>query len=76
MVWGLLSGSLSNRLLEIIPAHQRPAHLALYNLALNLATLSGTMLGPYMAGWVGLREALLIVAGLRLVSGLALARWG
>ena len=76
VVWGLLSGSLSNRLLEIIPAHQRPAHLALYNLALNLATLSGTMLGPYMAGWVGLREALLIVAGLRLVSGLALARWG
>ncbi len=76
VVWGLLSGSLSNRLLEIIPAEQRPIHLALYNLALNLATLIGTMLGAYLADWVGLREALLVVAALRLISGFALARWG
>jgi MFS family permease len=76
VVWGLLSGSLSNRLLEIIPAEQRPNHLALYNLALNLATLIGTMLGAYLTNWVGLREALLIVTAMRLISGVALARWG
>ena len=76
VVWGLLSGSLSNRLLEIIPADCRPNHLALYNLALNLATLAGTMLGAYLADWVGLREGLLIVAGLRVISSVALARWG
>ena len=76
VVWGLLSGSLSNRLLEIIPADQRPIHLALYNIALNLATLVGTMLGAYLGDWVGLREALLIVAAMRLISGVALARWG
>jgi DHA1 family multidrug resistance protein-like MFS transporter len=76
VVWGLLSGSLSNRLLEIIPTDSRPAHLAFYNLALNLATLTGTMLGPFLTYWVGLREALIIVAVLRVMSGLALVRWG
>lgn len=76
VVWAILSGSLGNRLLEQTPADNRPAHLALYNLALNVAILSGTMLGPFLANWTGLREALLVVAALRVGSGLALARWG
>jgi MFS family permease len=74
--WAILSGALSNRLLELIPDDDRPAHLALYNLALNIAVLSGTMLGPLMGELIGLRAALLIMFGLRLISGLALARWG
>ncbi len=76
VVWAILSGSLGNRLLEQTPADNLPAHLALYNLVLNIAILSGTMLGPFLAGWTGLREALLIVFALRVGSGLALARWG
>lgn len=74
--WAILSGALVNRLLEFIPTDQRASHLALYNMALNLATLGGMMLGPALAGLFGLREALLIIAGLRIISGLALARWG
>jgi MFS family permease len=75
-VWAILTGSLTNRLLELIPDHDRPAHLAVYNLFLNVATLSGTMLGPVLANIFGLREALLVVVILRAFSGLALARWG
>lgn len=74
--WAILSGALTNRLLEFIPAERRSSHLALYNMSLNLATLGGTMLGPVLAEMTGLREALLIIAGLRILSGVALSRWG
>jgi predicted MFS family arabinose efflux permease len=40
--------------------------MALHNMALNLGVLAGSLLGPVVAGWVGLREALLLAAGLRL----------
>ncbi|MDX1524119.1 MAG: MFS transporter, partial [Anaerolineae bacterium] len=76
VVWAILSGALVNRLLEHCPEDDRPAHLAIYHLALNIAALLGTMLGPLLAEITGLREALLIVFVLRLGSGLALARWG
>ncbi|MCL4299294.1 MAG: MFS transporter [Anaerolineae bacterium] len=76
IVWAILSGALVNRLLEVTPEDKRPSHLALYNLALNVATLSSTMLGPLLADVVGLREALFIIAALRIGSGLAMARWG
>jgi MFS family permease len=76
IVWAILSGALVNRLLELTPDDKRPSHLALYNLALNVATLSSTMLGPFLAEGVGLREALLIIAALRVGSGMAMARWG
>lgn len=75
-IWAILSGALVNRLLEVTPEDKRPSHLALYNLALNVATLSSTMLGPLLADSVGLREALFIIAALRVGSGLAMARWG
>ncbi|MBN1993122.1 MAG: MFS transporter [Anaerolineae bacterium] len=75
-VWAILSGALYNRLLEIIPEDNRPAHLAVYNLALNVATLLGTMAAPFLADFIGLREMLFVVTILRLGSGLALARWG
>ena len=76
VTWAILSGSLYNRLLEVVPDNNRPAHLAIYNLILNVAMLSGTMLGPLMADVVGLREILYVAAALRIISGLALARWG
>ncbi len=75
-VWAILSGALVNRLLEVTPADQRPSHLAFYNLALNVATLVGTMLGPLLADVTGLRETLFLIAILRVGSGLAMARWG
>jgi hypothetical protein len=48
----------------------------LYNLSLNVATLSGTMLGPLLADISGLREAMFIIAGIRFIGGLAVVRWG
>jgi predicted MFS family arabinose efflux permease len=71
-----LSGALYNRLLEVVPDNNRPAHLAIYNLILNVAMLSGTMLGPLMADAIGIREILYAAAALRIASGFALARWG
>jgi MFS family permease len=76
VVWALLSGALVNRLLEVAPENDRPTHFAFYNLALNIATLSSTMLGPLLADVTGLREAIFIVFLLRVGSGFALGRWG
>lgn len=74
-VWGVANGGLVNRLMECVPNDDRPAHMALHNLALNLGILSGSLLGPALAGWVGLRDALLISGGLRLLGGALLALW-
>ncbi|MDH3675057.1 MAG: hypothetical protein OES12_06155, partial [Anaerolineae bacterium] len=76
LIWAILSGALVNRLFELIPEDNRSTYLALYNLALNMAILCGTMLGPLLAAETGLRGALIIVGILRVGSGLALARWG
>jgi MFS family permease len=74
--WAILSGGLSNRLLESVPEDNRPVHLALYNMALNVAVLSGTLLSPSVANIIGLRETLILAFVLRLISSLALHRWG
>jgi MFS family permease len=76
VVWAILSGALVNRLLELAPENDRPTHFAIYNLSLNIATLSSTMLGPLLADVTGLREAIFIVFLLRVGSGFALSRWG
>jgi hypothetical protein len=74
--WAILGGALANRLLEVAPDDDRPAHLAFYNLALNVATLSSTMLGPLLADLIGIRPALYLSVALRLLAALSLARWG
>jgi MFS family permease len=74
-VWALTNGGLINRLLERVPEGDRPAHMALHNIALNLGILSGSLLGPWLGEWIGLKPALLISAGLRLVGGLLLGLW-
>jgi len=74
--WGIANGGLVNRLMERVPELDRPAHMALHNLALNLGILGGSVFGPALEGWAGLREALLLCAGLRLAAGLLLWKWG
>jgi predicted MFS family arabinose efflux permease len=74
-VWGILNGGLVNRLMERVPEDDRPGHMALHNLVLNLGILLGSFAGPLVGRAVGLREALLVAAGLRLLAGLALMRW-
>jgi MFS family permease len=70
--WGLLNAALLNRLLERVPSDDRPAHMALHNIALNLGILLGSVSGPALAALVGLRTTLLASAALRLLSGIVL----
>jgi MFS family permease len=74
--WGLLISGQVNYILAKIPASDRPAYLMWFNLAGNLALLTGSLLGPVVAGWTGLLVALMIVAGFRLASSVALQKWG
>lgn len=75
-MWALLSASLINRLMEVVPDEDRPAYMALHNLALNLGILTGSIIAPLLADSTGLPQALIIGAGLRLVAGLLMIRWG
>lgn len=75
-VWAVLGGALSNRLLERVPADDRPTHLALYNMALNAAMLIGAMVGTTIASAIGLREALFVAVVLRIGAAALLWRLG
>ena len=74
--WALTNGGLINRLMERVPEDDRPAHMALHNLALNLGVLSGSLLGPLLGQRLDLRQALLLSGLLRLLGGLLLGWWG
>jgi len=76
MSWGLTGGSLLNRLMERVPVDDRPAHMALYNMVLNLGMLSGSMIGSSVATILGLRDAMLLSAGLRALAGVLMWLWG
>jgi MFS family permease len=71
-----LIGSYANFLLEEIPIQDRPAHLAWYNVILNIAILAGSLIGALLSREVGLAGALILVAILRFLSGLAILKWG
>jgi MFS family permease len=74
--WGMAGGAYANYLLERIPDHDRPSHLAWYNIALNAAVLISSFLGPLVANQVGLGAALMSFAVLRVLAGYAILRWG
>lgn len=67
--WALAGAGLFNHLMERVPSDDLPAHMALHNLVLNLGLLGGSLIGPVMGNWLGVRPALLWVASLRLLSG-------
>ena len=72
----MLSGAIINRLMDRVPADDRPAHMAIHNLALNVGILAGSFLGPVSANLVGLQPSLLIGAGLRLLAAGFFWLWG
>ena len=76
LAWAFASAGLINRLMERVPPDDLPAHMALHNLALNLGILGGSLVGPVLGNWLGLRQALLIAAGLRVLSSVLLGLWG
>ncbi len=74
--WGFLGGALGNRLMERVPEDDRPAHMALFNITLNLGVLVGSLLGPLTGEWLGLQTAMIFGGSLRLLASLVLWRWG
>jgi hypothetical protein len=72
----MLSGAIVNRLMEKVPSDDRPAHMALHNLALNLGILGGSLLGPLSAHLMGVQPSLILGAGLRLVAAVFFWLWG
>jgi MFS family permease len=73
--WSLIGGAVNNYVLERVPANDRPAHLAWYNMALNAAILLGSLGGPLLGNWLHLRLALALCAALRMVAAFAISRW-
>jgi MFS family permease len=75
-VFALLNSGLINRLIERVPANDRPAHMAIHNLVLNIGVLIGSLLGPVVADWMGIQPAILLSAGLRLLAAGLFLLWG
>lgn len=76
LTFSMVSGSYANYMLEHIPAHDRPSHLAWYNIILNMAVLIGSLGGPVISDVMGLSAALILFAFLRFIAGLAILKWG
>jgi MFS family permease len=74
--WALANAGLVNRLMERVPEDDRPAHMALHNLVLNIGILVGSLLGPTFGEALGLRNAILFSVLLRLLGGVFLVIWG
>jgi predicted MFS family arabinose efflux permease len=72
----MVGGAYANYMLEHIPDHDRPPHLAWYNIALNTAILAGSLFGPLIASQLGIRDALNIFGVLRFLAGAAILIWG
>jgi MFS family permease len=72
----MLSGAIINRLMEKVPSDDRPAHMAVHNLALNLGILGGSLLGPASAHFFGVQPSLIVGAGLRLLAAVFFWLWG
>jgi MFS family permease len=72
----LATGAYANYLLEHIPADDRPAYLAWYNVVLNLCVLIGSLGGPLVAKAVGLTTAMYIFAAARILAGIMIFKWG
>jgi MFS family permease len=76
VIFALVNGAYANYMLERIPPHDRPPHLAWYTMMLNLAILTSSILGPLLADGIGLAPALIALGILRFTAGLFLLKWG
>ena len=72
----LATGSYANYMLEHIPPTDRPAHLAWYNVVLNIAMLASSLAGPVIAEQIGLFNALILFGIIRFLSGTIVLKWG
>jgi MFS family permease len=73
---GFLMTSQYNYHLENVPPRDQSVWLSRNLLLGNVAVLLGALIGPYLAGIVNTAYALLFFGLLRLLTGLAVLRWG
>lgn len=76
LVFAIVSGAYANYMLECIPAHDRPSHLAWYTIILNSSILIGSLGGPAMADILGLASTLVLIGILRFLAGGFILKWG
>jgi len=76
LVFAVVSGAYANYMLEYIPAHDRPSHLAWYTIILNASILIGSLSGPVLANVIGLASALILIGILRVLAGAFILKWG
>jgi len=74
--YALVTAGLINRLMERVPEGERPAHMALHNLALNMGILIGSLSGPLFSQLIGLQSTLILASGLRALAGVVFLFWG
>jgi MFS family permease len=75
-LFAMINGAYINYMLENIPPDDRPSHLAWYTIVLNIAILAGSLIAPGIAEMVGLVNALIVIAVLRVLAGGAILKWG
>ncbi len=76
MGWALAGGAMMNWVLERVAPEERGASLVWYNLAVNGAMLLGSLLGSAGGDWMGVRTALFVFAGARLLAALYIFKRG
>jgi MFS family permease len=76
LAFAFVSGAYANYMLEHIPAHDRPSHLAWYTIILNAAILIGSLAGPALSDRIGLTSALLLFGALRIFAAGFILRRG
>ncbi len=76
LLFALVNGAFVNYMLEHIPPHDRPSHLAWHTVMFNFAVLSSSIAGPLIADEVGLAAALILFGILRIIAGFVILKWG
>jgi DHA1 family multidrug resistance protein-like MFS transporter len=74
--WAMFNNGAINYLLENVPPDDRPPHLAWFNIAANSAVLLCGLLSQGLVGALGLEGGMLLAVAFRLISGLAVLRFG
>ena len=72
--WSGCNLALFNIMLGVCPAERRPTYVALYTALLNVTAFAAPLLGATLSDWAGIRIALVVAGGVRLVGALLFLR--
>jgi predicted MFS family arabinose efflux permease len=73
--WGFAGSASLNQLMDRIPADDRPGHMAIHHITMNIGILAGAFLGPLLGDAIGLQTAIFAIGALRLLAAVLIARW-